>query len=70
MLGLTLLYDYTALSAAMRYILIAESYTKRGARRKTLLHNSGKRCTNTNVIASTDNQGWLSVEAMMKIGVF
>ncbi|MEH2024072.1 MAG: FAD-dependent oxidoreductase [Nostoc sp.] len=34
----------TALPAAMRYIIKAESYARRGARRKTVLHNSGKRC--------------------------
>ncbi|MBN3870299.1 MAG: hypothetical protein HWQ23_08400 [Nostoc sp. JL33] len=34
----------TALPAAMGYILKAESYARRGARRKTVLHNSGKRC--------------------------
>ncbi|WP_203219506.1 GIY-YIG nuclease family protein [Nostoc edaphicum] len=36
---------YTALPAAMRYIILkAENYARRGARRKTVLHNSGKRC--------------------------
>ncbi len=35
----------TALPAAMRYIILkAENYARRGARRKTVLHNSGKRC--------------------------
>ncbi|MCG6138597.1 MAG: hypothetical protein MET45_28950 [Nostoc sp. LLA-1] len=34
----------TALPAAMRYILKAESYARRGERRKTVLHNRGKRC--------------------------
>jgi galactokinase/mevalonate kinase-like predicted kinase len=35
---------HTALPAAMRYIFKAESYARRRARRKTVLHNSGKRC--------------------------
>ncbi|WP_335103539.1 DUF6920 family protein [Nostoc sp.] len=34
----------TALTAAMRYIFKAESYARRGTRRKTVLLNSGKRC--------------------------
>ncbi|MBG1261000.1 endonuclease NucS domain-containing protein [Nostoc commune] len=34
----------TALPAAMRYILKAERYARRGARRKTIFHNSRKRC--------------------------
>ncbi|BDI18304.1 hypothetical protein ANSO36C_41060 [Nostoc cf. commune SO-36] len=34
----------TALPAAMRYILKAKSYVRREAIRKTVLHNSGKRC--------------------------
>ncbi|BDI18559.1 group II intron reverse transcriptase/maturase [Nostoc cf. commune SO-36] len=35
---------FTALPAAMRYILKAKSYVRREAIRKTVLHNSGKRC--------------------------
>ncbi len=34
----------TALPAAMRYILKAESYERSGAGRKTVLPNSRKRC--------------------------
>ncbi|MEH1795995.1 MULTISPECIES: WD40 repeat domain-containing protein [unclassified Nostoc] len=34
----------TALPAAMGYILKAERYARRGARRKTIFHNSRKRC--------------------------
>ncbi|MHC5820337.1 MAG: hypothetical protein ACYT04_31825, partial [Nostoc sp.] len=35
---------HTAVPAAMRYTLKAESHAKRGARRKTVLHSCGKRC--------------------------
>jgi tRNA(fMet)-specific endonuclease VapC len=35
----------TALPAAMRYILKAERYARRGARKKTIFHNSRKRCS-------------------------
>jgi hypothetical protein len=35
---------YTALPAAMRYILKAESYDRRGERRKTVLDNIRKCC--------------------------
>ncbi len=35
---------YTALPAAMRYILKAESDARRGVRRKTVLHNIGNCC--------------------------
>jgi hypothetical protein len=46
---------YTALPAAMRYILKAGSYDRRGAMRKTILHNSRKRCnygTNNRTVES------------------
>ncbi len=38
-------YFDTALPAAMGYILKAERYARRGARRKTIFHNSRKRCS-------------------------
>jgi hypothetical protein len=40
----------TALPAAMRYIIEAESYHRMGIRRKTVLHNSRKCCTYTEPI--------------------
>jgi len=40
-----MMFLHTALPAAMRYILKAESYDRRGARRKTVFHNSRKCCS-------------------------